>query len=357
MREFGEKKGFISASLNEYAAGGYDSYHTPGHKGTLCPHDITELGMGGKIFPADSVERAQARTAKLYGAKAVRYLVNGSSIGIKAALWLFRGKKVLFASGAHKAFSCGCELANINAVPIVRSGEKCVNGAVFTCGGDHLPAPLTLSEAEEALKRHCDASALFITSPDYLGRVAESEIAKLCSSRGVALIVDSAHGAHFAFAPELDKFRFDNVADLCNMSVHKTLGAYTQTALLAVNEPRFLPSVERALELLGTTSENYALLESIENSVLCAAEQRESYARLKEVSQKIREIVDVLPNADYTRICVKPRKGTAEELFYSLYDAKIACEAVLNGRVVLILTPYDSDEKLERLIKELTEKA
>ena len=91
--------------------------------------------------------------------------------------------------------------------------------------------------------------------------------------------------------------------------------------------------------------------------MLCAAEQRESYARLKEVSQKIREIVDVLPNADYTRICVKPRKGTAEELFYSLYDAKIACEAVLNGRVVLILTPYDSDEKLERLIKELTEKA
>ena len=357
MIERGEKRGYISALLNEYASGGYDSYHTPGHKGEFCPRDVTELGIGGKIFPADAVIRAQERTAKLYGVRAVRYLTNGSSIGIKASLLLFRGKKVLFASGAHKAFADGCELADIKPVPIARHGEKCVGGAVFTCGCGNLPAPLEFSEAEEALKRNPDASALFITSPDYLGRTADIEIAKLCKSRGVALIADSAHGAHFAFAPELGKFRFDNVADLCNMSAHKTLGAYTQTALLAVNEPRFLPEAEHALGLLGTTSENYALLERLENSVLEASANFERFAYLNEVSQKIRAVADVLPNSDYTRICVKPRAGTAEELFDALYKKGIACEAVINGRVVFILTPYDSEEKLTRLIKELTEKA
>ena len=51
------------------------------------------------------------------------------------------------------------------------------------------------------------------------------------------------------------------------------------------------------------------------------------------------------------------RAGTAEELFDALYKKGIACEAVINGRVVFILTPYDSEEKLARLIKELTEKA
>ena len=349
MIERGEKRGYISALLNEYASGGYDSYHTPGHKGEVCPRDVTELGIGGKIFPADAVIRAQERTAKLYGVRAVRYLTNGSSIGIKASLLLFRGKKVLFASGAHKAFADGCEIADIKPVPIARHGEKCVGGAVFTCGCGNLPAPLEFSEAEEALKRNPDASALFITSPDYLGRTADIEIAELCKSRGVALIADSAHGAHFAFAPELGKFRFDNVADLCNMSAHKTLGAYTQSALLALNNEEYFAKAERNLELLGTTSPNYVMFAALEDGVCEAAANRADYERLREFAAKMRGVADCVKNSDYTRLCVRKRGLTGGELFAKFVEKRIMPETAIGDLAVFILTPHDGRDKLERL--------
>lgn len=346
------EKGFIERGIDSYASRGYDSFHTPGHKGALCARDITEVGIGGEIFPRDYIEKAEKATAKLYGAKKIRYLVNGSSQGIKAALWAFKSKKVLFAPITHRAFTEGCELAGVNAISARE--DKGNNGVVFNCGNcEELPPPLELCEAEKALDLHKDAQALFITSPDYLGRTADTDIIKLCEERGVSLIADSAHGAHFAFAPGLNKFRFDNGADFCNMSAHKTLGSFTQTALLAVNNPRFFAQADYALELLGTTSPNYVLLENLERAVSVAARQPNEYLRLKKFSERLRNSVETLENSDYTRLCVKPKSGTAAEAYGKLAEVGIMPEAVIADYMVFILTPYDSDEKLERLYKAL----
>ena len=45
--------------------------HTPGHKGKLDPRDITEVP---DVFPADLIEQAEARAAKLYGVRALQLL-------------------------------------------------------------------------------------------------------------------------------------------------------------------------------------------------------------------------------------------------------------------------------------------
>ena len=74
-------------------------FHTPGHKGALNPYDITEIDSS---FPADMIEKAQEKTAKLLGAKHCRYLVGGSSMGIKAAV-LAAGGDILIAENSHRA--------------------------------------------------------------------------------------------------------------------------------------------------------------------------------------------------------------------------------------------------------------
>lgn len=345
------EKGYIERALDAYVARADARFHTPGHKGKYNARDITEVGVGGDIFPADAVERAERSSARLYGVAHMRYLTHGSSQGIKAALLAFKGKKILYAPGVHRAFTEGCELADIRAVPI--GHDACGKGMVYTCGCGDLPTPLTVADAAAALDLHKDAAALFLTSPDYLGRVADLRIAALCKQRGVCCIVDAAHGAHFAFAPDLQACRFETVADICNMSAHKTLGAYTQTALLAVSDAAPLAAIENALLLLGTTSPNYALLERLEKSVTEASEQSERYAALKAFYNRLAQKADLLPNTDYTRLCVRPKKGTAKDLFAAAVERGVMPEAVIGDYAVFILTPYDTEETKEKLFNVL----
>ena len=340
-------RGIIYSALREYADTVSYRFHTPGHKGEYSALDITEIGIHGEIFPADCIERAERETAKLYGAQSVRYLTGGSSMGIKAALLRFKGKKVLYAEGAHRAFSEGCELADIRAVCL--NGEDGYSGTVF-CGCDSLPPPATLEGVESALNAHPDAAAVYITSPDYLGRTADIRIAELCRRRGVKLIADAAHGAHFAFAPGLREYGFERAADYANMSAHKTLGAYTQSALITVNDCEG-GDIDRELRLLGTTSPNYEMLARLECSVVEASGAGEQYERLKRFTQSLPSELR-LKNTDYTRLCV-PHKDP-KRLYAELYRRGIVPEAVIDKFVVFILTPQDGEEKTAKLYKELT---
>lgn len=346
-------KGHIAAAIDAYVSQRADRYHTPGHKGAKDARDVTELGLCGELFPADAIVRAERDVAARYRVVHMRFLTNGASQGIKASLLCFRGKKVVYAPGAHRAFYEGCVLADIKAVPAV-AGER-ENGLVYTCGCDRLPPPLTVAQAEKALDEHPDAAALFLTSPDYLGRVADRRIADLCRKRGVKLIADAAHGAHFAFAPSLEAFAFDTVADFVTLSAHKTLGAYTQSALAAVNDPDCIAFFDDALALLGTTSPNYPLLARLEESVTEAAGQAKEYERLRAFSRAVHAETDALANADYTRLCVRPKTCDAQTAFAALTKKGIFCEAVIEGFLVCILTPYDGDEKLQRLRRALQE--
>lgn len=344
--------GKIGAQLERLTAKHYDAYHTPGHKGLCDVRDVTELGRGGALFPAGAVQAAERDAARLYGVPYMRFLTGGSSMGIKAALWCFRGKKVLYAPGAHRAFFEGCALCGVHAEPIVRAGEAC-GGEEYTAGCDFLPAPLSVAEAERALRQHADASALFITSPDVLGRTAEKEIADVCRHSGVALLADAAHGAHFAFAPGLQAYAFEGVADFCNLSAHKTLNAYTQSALLAVTNERYFADTDTALRLLGTTSPNYVLFARLEDAVREAAANGAAYERLAKLSERLRKSGRVTVHTDYTRLCV--RGGAAE--FERLVQRGVLPETVIGDDVVLIITLADDAAKTERLETILTEKA
>ena len=53
--------------------------------------------------------------------------------------------------------------------------------------------------------------------------------------KGIPLIVDEAHGAHFEFSEEFPESAVKAGADIVINSIHKTLPALTQTALLHIS--------------------------------------------------------------------------------------------------------------------------
>ncbi|MBP5083563.1 MAG: hypothetical protein J6104_04955, partial [Methanomicrobium sp.] len=116
--------------------------------------------------------------------------------------------------------------------------------------------------------------AVFITSPTYEGRCSDiCQIAHACHKRGIPLIVDAAHGAHFGFGKEYDKDgEYKSVpqnsikqgADIVIHSVHKTLPSMTQTALVHVAENEELAyKVKKYLRIYQTSSPSYVLMSSV----------------------------------------------------------------------------------------------
>ena len=92
-----------------------------------------------------------------------------------------------------------------------------------------------------------------------------AEIAKAAHEKGLPLIVDEAHGAHFGFHPYFPENANQKGADIVIHSVHKTLPAFTQTALLHMNGNLVnREKVRRYLHMLQSSSPSYILMAGID---------------------------------------------------------------------------------------------
>ena len=78
-----------------------------------------------------------------------------------------------------------------------------------------------------AMRDHPEAKAVYVTCPDYYGRTIDLRVIATEARRlGMILLVDEAHGAHFAAAPGLlPPTALSQGADIVAQSAHKTLPA------------------------------------------------------------------------------------------------------------------------------------
>ena len=127
--------------------------------------------------------------------------------------------------------------------------------------GGILPA-----DVENVLAEEEGIEAVFVTSPTYDGVCSDvRSIADICHRAGVPLIVDQAHGAHFPFSEYFPEDAIRAGADVVIHSVHKTLPALTQTALMHLQGD--LADGERIrhyLSVYQTSSPSYVLLASLD---------------------------------------------------------------------------------------------
>ena len=331
----------IVKKITEYVALNPSRFHTPGHKGTLHPFDITELVDDS--FPAQVVEVAEKEVASLYGAKHLRFLTGGSSIGIKAAILAAAGDVIAF-KGHHQALSEGASLAKVNLY---------THDTGYSIEG--LPKVVTVQEVTLAIANNPTAKAVYIESPDYWGRVVSKDVGEAIRAAGKFFFCDAAHGAHFMADTKVFPHCFASLADVCNLSAHKTLNAYTQTAYLCVNHQALIAPITTALKNLGTTSPNYMLLASLESAAHEAKHNALAYKRLKEDILHFKKCVPCLAADDCTRISVDAvALGLSGQALNAKLVAKnIFAEKVGDRYVTFIATVHEKFADFEALAQAI----
>ncbi|MEB3826349.1 aminotransferase class I/II-fold pyridoxal phosphate-dependent enzyme [Phormidium sp. CCY1219] len=248
-------------------------FYAPGHKGgrgiaqslgDLCGQavfqaDLPELPELDNLFaPQGAIAQAQQLAAQAFGADRTWFSVNGSTGGAIAGILatLAPGEKIILPRNTHQSAISGLILSG--AVPVFINPE-------YHPEWD-LPLSITPEAVAAALAQHPDAKAVMMVYPTYQGICGDIEaIADIVHQQGIPLLVDEAHGPHFAFHPDLPTPALQAGADLSVQSIHKVLGAMTQASMLHLQGHRIDPQrISAALQLIHSTSPSYLLLASLD---------------------------------------------------------------------------------------------
>ncbi|MBW4661493.1 MAG: aminotransferase class I/II-fold pyridoxal phosphate-dependent enzyme [Drouetiella hepatica Uher 2000/2452] len=354
------------------------AFHTPGHKkgqGIPAPlanfwgaavfrADLPELPELDNLFaPVSVIQAAQNLAAEAFGADRSWFLANGSTCGIEAAVLATcnPGDKLILPRNVHQSAVAALILSG--AIPIWVEPEY---DATW-----NLVHGVSLTSLEIAIAQHPDAKAVLIVSPTYYGVCSNVEaIAQLTHQYGMPLLVDEAHGAHFAFHPHLPTPALQSGADLVVQSTHKTLSALTQAAMLHIKGDRVDGDrLTRCLQLVQSTSPSYLLLASLDAARQQMATQGKAlwtetlklaaiaHTQLSQISGLV-----VLPVSsssgfhalDPTRITVDVSGlgltgFAADEILHQTLN--VTCELPGLQHLTFILTPGNTPEDIDRLIQ------
>jgi len=236
----------------------------PGHKlnsrflyDGLISADITEIsGADTLLEPSGVLDNLQKRFAALCGADESFILTNGSTCGVIAAILSVckYGDTIIAARNSHRSFFAGIELCGAKPIYVLPQ--------IIEYGFAGSISPKLI---ECALAENSNVKAVFITSPTYEGVVSDIvAISCIAKKHGVVLIVDEAHGAHFAFSRYFPKTALELGADIVVQSLHKTLPALTQTAMLHVGQGFDSAVVKRWIHMLQTSSPSYMLMAQVD---------------------------------------------------------------------------------------------
>lgn len=345
-------------------------FHVPGHKlGAAAPPalraelggalglDLTEApGLDDLHAPEGAIAEAEALAAEAFGAASSYFLVGGTTAGLHALLLaaVQPGEAILVPRNAHRSILGAIILAGASPVwaPVQFHPELDV-----ATGVDPAAFIRLLPGVQAALLVH----------PTYYGMTSEiAPLIEAAHAHGLSVLVDEAHGSHFHFHPELPPDALSLGADGVVQSTHKTGGSLTQSSLCHVGKGARLSGarLREMLRLVQSTSPSYLLMASLDlarrHLVMTGREEWERTLELaRRAAGRIEELpgLQVYPTADPTKLLigVRGRRLNGFAAAEHLWQAGIAVETAGLGYILAVMTPGDSPQTVESLIKALNE--
>jgi arginine decarboxylase len=263
----------LAAPLYERALAFADAveapFYCPGHKGgrtlpdafveRVVDLDLNNLPETDTLHcPTGPILEAEVLLARAYGVASSFFLVGGSTAGNTAAIMAVArpGDTVLIQRNVHKSVVAG--LVHTGAHPVWLPPVWDADFGLGHC--------VALSTVDAALKRNPEARAVVALNPTYYGTVGDIRgLADRCKAADIPLLVDEAHGPHFHFHTGLPMAAASAGADLVIQSTHKVLSGLSQAAVLHLCSARVtVPTIRKMLQLIQTTSPNFAIMASID---------------------------------------------------------------------------------------------
>ena len=405
----------IADFVNEYIEKHTIRMHMPGHKGVKHlgaeAMDITEIKGADVLYHADGIiAESEANAARIFGAARTIYSTEGSSLCIRAMLMLVtmlassKGRRrAVIAAGrnAHKSFITAAGLVDADVIWMYADGTKACERADTTslensigakaceCTGSETDTE-TSSEtgivscrlSADDIEQHILSSnpdAVYITSPDYLGNMADIKgIAAVCHRHNCLLLVDNAHGAYLALEEEgsftenlkgkgilrtASKHPMALGADLCCDSAHKTLPVLTGGAYLHIAgcAPQLCKeAAEQAMSMFASTSPSYLVLQSLDLANKLMSEELPE--QLEVIKKKAEQAKQRLIKAGWKLIgdesikltlSAKPYGYTGEELADILREHNIEPEFSDPDYLVLMISTDTADSDIDSLTELL----
>ena len=343
-------------------------FHMPGHKrnAEMFPalplkRDITEItGADNLHNPRGIIKNSMEKAAALWGAKRSYYLVNGSSCGILAGICTLtkRKDKVLVPRNCHRSVFHALELNSLEPVFVMPE----YNAEIGVYGS------LKPETVEKALDKNPDIKLVIVLNPSYEGVISDVEsITKLCHERGIPVLADEAHGAHLDLSPHFTGGAVAAGADIVVQSLHKTLPALTQTAILHVNGGYAdICRLEHKLRVFESSSPSYLLMQSAENAVEAAGDVRifdrwagliekfeDDIKGLKTIKLALRKKSDSVFGFDRSKLVLTGVNGYA--LFDFLRTRSIEAEFATENYLLAMTGAGDTEEGFAKLAAALSE--
>jgi arginine/lysine/ornithine decarboxylase len=338
--------------------------------------DITEVEPLDNLHcPERIIKESQELLAKTYNAKKAYFLVNGSSSGNLTAIFsaFDEGDEILVERNCHKSIYNGLILRKLKV--------KYIEPIIDEENGIFLPP--NKENIYKALDQTINPKGIILTYPNYFGITYDiQDIIIDLKLKGLKVIIDGAHGAHFGINKRLPK-SVASIGDYVVLSAHKTLPALTQGAYLLVNEENSV--LEFYLRAFMTTSPSYLIMASLDyaryyldnygendySKLIDTAETwKEKINQLKKVHILCKDdlnkqfngsMIDVDKNRSKREYCIDlsryililPKGYSGHKLLDYLRIQKIQAEMSFSRGVVLILSPFNSEGDFEIVYKAI----
>ena len=368
---------YLYEKLEAYEKSNYYGFHMPGHKRNSdvtqanLPYgiDITEIEGFDNLHHAEEIIReAEVRAASMYHAEETHYLINGSTAGILSAVMgcTKKGGKILMARNCHKSVYHAVFLNELRPVYIYPEFDETME----------LNMAVSPEKIERLLEEHKEVQAVVLTSPTYDGVLSDIErISEIVHQKKIPLIVDEAHGAHFGFHPYFPENANTKGADVVIHSLHKTLPALTQTALIHLNGTRIdRRKIRNYLHIFQTSSPSYVLMASMDECLRMVAEQGdvlfETYVKnLESKRGELKKLkhIRLMETEEFDRsklvlsvkdtILKKENRVFTGKMLYErlLLEYHLQMEMAAGSYVIAMTSIGDTKEGMDRLLSALFE--